>query len=150
MPPASLCGDSRLGCPAGKGPAAPPRSRPRCSQASTPFESRREKTERILSRKLAAGPIDSKLAATLNQHVQIDTQLAAIPTAFPGPPLVQNTSSTAPRFTYAHLELPSDGSRRSKRLAEPRKAACRILQRAIEKNTRLLDQNSTPRPPPLH
>jgi len=113
------------------------------------FESAGKRLNESLAVKLAAGPIDPKLAATLNHGMMQIERNWLNPDGIPGRPWFK----THPLRRQIHLRPPrtprSDGSRRSKRLAD-REQQAEFLQRAIEKNTRLLDQlNSTPTRKPL-
>ena len=69
------------------------------------------------------------------------------PDGIPGRPWFKHILYGA-RFTYAHLELPGlTEAVEATRLARPPKQQAEILQRALEKNTKLLTQlNSTLNP----
>jgi len=107
------------------------------------FESAGKKLNDSLSAKLAQGPIDPKLAATLNHGMMQLERNWLNPDGIPGRPWFKHILYGA-RFTYAHLELPGLTESVEKQDWREAKKQAGILQRALEKNTKLLTQlNST-------
>ena len=111
----------------------------RVGNAIDNFRSRREKTERIPHRKLASGPIDPKLAATLNHGMMQVERNWLNPDGIPGRPWFKHILYGA-RFTYAHLELPGLTEAVEKQDWPTAKQQAEILQRALEKNTVLVNE----------
>jgi len=110
------------------------------------FESAGKKLNESLTVKLAAGPLDPKLATTLNHGMMQVERNWLNPDGIPGRPWFKHILYGA-RFTYAHLELPGLTEAVEAKDWPTAKQQAEFLQRAIEKNTRLLDQlNSTPTP----
>ena len=69
------------------------------------FEAAGKRLNESLTRKLASGPIDPKLAATLNHGMMQVERNWLNPDGIPGRPWFKHILYGA-RFTYAHLELP--------------------------------------------
>lgn len=92
-----------------------------------------------LSRKLAAGPIDPKLAATLNHGMMQVERNWLNPDGIPGRPWFKHILYGA-RFTYAHLELPGLTEAVEAHDWPTAKQQAEILERAVATNTKLLDQ----------
>ncbi len=99
-----------------------------------------------LTAKLAAGPIDPKLALTLNHGMMQLERNWLNPDGIPGRPWFKHILYGA-RFTYAHLELPGLTEAVEKQDWREAEKQAGILQKALEKNTTLLTQlNSTLNP----
>jgi len=103
------------------------------------FESAGKKLNESLHNKLASGPIDPKLAATLNHGMMQLERNWLNPDGIPGRPWFKHILYGA-RFTYAHLELPGLTEAVEKQDWPVAKQQAEILQHAIEKNTKLLDK----------
>jgi N-acetylated-alpha-linked acidic dipeptidase len=99
-----------------------------------------------LAHKLASGPINPKLASTLNHGMMQLERNWLNPDGIPGRPWFKHILYGA-RFTYAHLELPGLTEAVEKQDWLTAKQQAEILQHALEKNTKLLDElNSTLNP----
>jgi N-acetylated-alpha-linked acidic dipeptidase len=92
-----------------------------------------------LSRKLASGAIDSKAATELNHGMMQVERNWLNPDGIPGRPWFKHILYGA-RFTYAHLELPGLAEAVEKQDWPTAKQQAEILRRAIETNTKLLNQ----------
>ena len=103
------------------------------------FESAGKRLNESLTQKLAAGPIDPKLAAALNHGMMQVERNWLNPDGIPGRTWFKHILYGA-RFTYAHLELPGLTEAVEKQDWETAKRQAEILQRALEKNTKLLQQ----------
>ena len=103
------------------------------------FESAGKKLNQSLTRKLAAGPIDAKLAVTLNHGMMQVERTWLNPDGIPGRPWFKHILYGA-RFTYAHLELPGLTEAVEAQDWPTAKQQAEILERALESNTRLLNQ----------
>jgi N-acetylated-alpha-linked acidic dipeptidase len=103
------------------------------------FESAGKKLNDTLHLKLAQGPIDPKLALTLNHGMMQLERNWINPDGIPGRPWFKHILYGA-RFTYAHLELPGLTEAVEKQDWPTAKQQAEILQHAIEKNTKLLDE----------
>ena len=90
-----------------------------------------------LTRKLASGPIDPKLALTLNHGMMQVERNWLNPDGIPGRPWFKHILYGA-RFTYAHLELPGLTEAVEAQDWPTAKQQAEILQRALTKNTKLL------------
>jgi N-acetylated-alpha-linked acidic dipeptidase len=101
------------------------------------FESAGKKLNDSLTRKLAHGPIDAKLALTLNHGMMQLERNWLNPDGIPGRPWFKHILYGA-RFTYAHLELPGLTEAVEKQDWPVAKQQAEILQHAIEKNIKLL------------
>jgi len=108
-------------------------------QAVDSFESAGKKLNESLTRKLARGPIDPKLAAELNHGMMQVERNWLNPDGIPGRPWFKHILYGA-RYTYAHLELPGLTEAVEKQNWATAKQQAEILQRALEKNTKLLDE----------
>ncbi len=95
-----------------------------------------------LTKKLAAGAIDPKLALTLNHGLMQVERNWLNPDGIPGRPWFKHILYGA-RFTYAHLELP--GLTEAVEAQDWPRAGqqAEILQRALAKNVALLNQLNT-------
>jgi N-acetylated-alpha-linked acidic dipeptidase len=103
------------------------------------FEAAGTKLNESLDRKLAAGPIDPKLALTLNHGLMQVERNWLNPDGIPGRPWFKHILYGA-RFTYAHLELPGLTEAVEKQDWPTAKQQAEILQRALEKNTKLVQE----------
>jgi len=106
------------------------------------FEAAGKQLNESLTRKLAAGPIDPKLALTLNHGMMQVERNWLNPDGIPGRPWFKHILYGA-RFTYAHLELPGLTEAVEKQDWATAQQQAEILQRALEKNTKLLDELSS-------
>jgi N-acetylated-alpha-linked acidic dipeptidase len=103
------------------------------------FETAGRRLNESLTRKLAAGPIDPKLAATLNHGMMQVERNWLNPDGIPGRPWFKHILYGA-RFTYAHLELPGLTEAVEAKDWPTAKQQAEILQRALEKNTKLVNE----------
>src|SRR5579864_3784593 len=103
------------------------------------FEAAGKRLDDKLSSTLAAGKIDSKLAAELNRGMMQVERNWLNPDGIPGRPWFKHILYGA-RFTYAHLELPGLAEAVEKQDWPTAKQQAKILQHALEKNTELLNQ----------
>jgi N-acetylated-alpha-linked acidic dipeptidase len=103
------------------------------------LEAAGKKLNESLSRKVATGQIDPKLAATLNHGMMQVERNWLNPDGIPGRPWFKHILYGA-RFTYAHLELPGLTEAVEKQDWPTARQQAEILQKAVEKNTNLLDK----------
>jgi N-acetylated-alpha-linked acidic dipeptidase len=103
------------------------------------FEAAGKKLNESLTRHLAAGPIDPRLALTLNHGMMQLERNWLNPDGIPGRPWFKHILYGA-RFTYAHLELPGLTEAVEKQDWPTARQQADILLHAIEKNTQLLNQ----------
>jgi N-acetylated-alpha-linked acidic dipeptidase len=103
------------------------------------FEAAGKKLNESLNAKLAAGPIDPKIALTLNHGMMQLERDWLNPDGIPGRPWFKHILYGA-RFTYAHLELPGLTEAVEARDWPTATQQAEILHRALEKNTQLLNQ----------
>jgi len=103
------------------------------------FEAAGKRLSESLSRKLASGPIDPKLALTLNHGMMQVERNWLNPDGIPGRPWFKHILYGA-RFTYAHLELPGLTEAVEKQDWPTAKQQAEILQRALANNTRLVNE----------
>ena len=108
-------------------------------KAITNFEAAGKKLNESLTRTLATGAIDPKLASTLNHGMMQLERNWLNPEGIPGRPWFKHILYGA-RFTYAHLELPGLTEAVEAQDWPTAKQQAEILQRAIEKNTKLLTE----------
>jgi N-acetylated-alpha-linked acidic dipeptidase len=101
------------------------------------FEAAGKTLNDSLTRKLASGPIDPKLALTLNHGMMQVERNWLNPIGIPGRPWFKHILYGA-RFTYAHLELPGLTEAVETQDWPTAKQQAEILQRALTKNTKLL------------
>ncbi len=101
------------------------------------FEAAGKHLNESLTRKLAADPIDPKLAITLNHGMMQVERNWLNPDGIPGRPWFKHILYGA-RFTYAHLELPGLTEAVEAQDWPVAKQQAEILQRTLEKNTKLL------------
>jgi N-acetylated-alpha-linked acidic dipeptidase len=107
------------------------------------FEAAGKRLNDSLSRKLASGQIDPKLTQTLNRAMMQVERNWLNPDGIPGRPWFKHILYGA-RFTYAHLELPGLTEAVEKKDWTAAKQQNEILMRALDTNTKLLDElNST-------
>jgi len=110
------------------------------------FEAAGHHLNESLARKLASGPIDPKLASALNHGMMQLERNWLNRDGIPGRPWFKHILYGA-RFTYAHLELPGLTEAVEKQDWPTAKQQAEILQHALEKNTKLLNElNSTLKP----
>ena len=103
------------------------------------LEAAGKKLNESLTRKVASGQIDPKLAATLNHGMMQVERNWLNPDGIPGRPWFKHMLYGA-RFTYAHLELPGLTEAVEKQDWPIARQQAELLQRALEKNTNLLDK----------
>jgi N-acetylated-alpha-linked acidic dipeptidase len=106
------------------------------------FESAGKKLNSLITHRLSEGNIDPKLAATLNHGMMQVERNWLNPDGIPGRPWFKHILYGA-RFTYAHLELPGLTEAVEKQDWPVAKQQAEILQRALENNTKLLDELSS-------
>jgi N-acetylated-alpha-linked acidic dipeptidase len=106
-------------------------------QAINDFESAGKKLNESLIRKSATGPIDPKQAARLNHGMMQVERNWLNPDGIPGRPWFKHILYGA-RYTYAHLELPGLTEAVENQDWPVARQQAEILQRALETNTRLL------------
>jgi N-acetylated-alpha-linked acidic dipeptidase len=103
------------------------------------FEAAGKQLNESLTRKLASGPIGPELAFTLNHGMMQVERNWLNPDGIPGRPWFKHILYGA-RFTYAHLELPGLTEAVEKKDWATAKQQAEILQRALEKNTKLVKE----------
>ncbi|HVN21615.1 MAG TPA: transferrin receptor-like dimerization domain-containing protein, partial [Dongiaceae bacterium] len=108
-------------------------------QAVGDFESAGKKLNESITRKLASGPVDPKLSATLNHGLMQVERNWLNPDGIPGRPWFKHILFGA-RYTYAHLELPGLTEAVEKQDWPTAKQQAEILRQSLEKNTKLLEQ----------
>src|SRR6266849_728925 len=103
------------------------------------FEAAGKHLNDSVSRKLASGAVDSKLADSINRGMMQVERNWLNPDGIPGRPWFKHILYGA-RFTYAHLELPglTEATEAGDWTTARQQAA--ILQRALSNNTKLLEQ----------
>jgi N-acetylated-alpha-linked acidic dipeptidase len=106
------------------------------------FEAAGKQLNESLTRKLASGKIDPQLAATLNHGMMKVERNWLNPDGIPGRPWFKHILYGA-RFTYAHLELPGLTEAVEAQDWPTAKQQAEILQRALVKNTMLLNELSS-------
>src|SRR5581483_5952751 len=112
------------------------------------FEAAGKTLNASLQTKLASGPIDPQLATQINHGMMQLERNWLNPDGIPGRPWFKHILYGA-RFTYAHLELPGLTEAVEKQDWTTAKQQAEILKRALEKNTKLLqDLNTTLTPHP--
>ena len=124
---------------AASGTASTPVSFDDLYHAIDTFEASGKKLNAELGKKLSPGPIDPQLAATLNRGMMQVERNWLNPDGIPGRPWFKHILYGA-RFTYAHLELPGLTEAVEKQDWPTAKQQAEILQRALEKNTELVNQ----------
>jgi len=103
------------------------------------FEAAGQRLNDSLTRKLASGKIDPKLALTLNHGMMQVERNWLNPDGIPGRPWFKHILYGA-RFTYAHLELPGLTEAVEAQDWATAKQQAEILQRALVNNTKLLNE----------
>jgi N-acetylated-alpha-linked acidic dipeptidase len=105
------------------------------------FEAAGKKLNDSLARKISSGQVDPKLAAALNRGMMQVERNWLNPDGIPGRPWFKHMLYGA-RFTYAHLELPGLTEAVEKQDWPTTRQQAELLQRALEKNTKLLNELS--------
>jgi N-acetylated-alpha-linked acidic dipeptidase len=103
------------------------------------FEAAGRRLNESLDRKLASDQVDPQLAATLNAGMMKVERNWLNPDGIPGRPWFKHILYGA-RFTYAHLELPGLTEAVEKQDWVTARQQSEILQSALERNTKLLDE----------
>ncbi len=103
------------------------------------FEAAGKRLDESASRALASGPIDPKLAATINHGTMQVERNWLNPDGIPGRPWFKHILYGA-RFTYAHLELPGLTEAVEKQDWTTAKQQAEILRKALVNNTKLVNQ----------
>ncbi len=101
------------------------------------FEAAGHRLNDSLTHKLASGTIDPQLALTLNRGMMQVERNWLNPDGIPGRPWFKHILYGA-RFTYAHLELPGLTEAVEAQDWPTARQQAEILQRALEKNKKLL------------
>lgn len=105
------------------------------------FEAAGKRFNAAMNSKLAGAKLDAKVAADLNHGMMQLERNWLNPDGIPGRPWFKHILYGA-RYTYAHLELPGLAEAVEKQDWPTAKQQAEILQRALEKNTELLNQLS--------
>ena len=105
------------------------------------LESAGRKLNESLTAKLSSGSLDPNLASDLNHGMMEVERNWLNPNGIPGRPWFKHILYGA-RYTYAHLELPGLTEAVEKQDWATAKQQAEILQRALEKNTTLLNDLS--------
>jgi N-acetylated-alpha-linked acidic dipeptidase len=103
------------------------------------FEAAGRSLNESLNRKLAAGQVDAKLAIEINHGMMQVERNWLNPDGIPGRPWFKHILYGA-RFTYAHLELPGLTEAVEKQDWPVAKQQAEILQRALQNNTKLIEE----------
>ncbi|MGA8761655.1 MAG: M28 family metallopeptidase [Candidatus Sulfotelmatobacter sp.] len=103
------------------------------------FEAAGKLLDESVSRALASGKIDSKLATTINHGMMQVERNWLNPEGIPGRPWFKHILYGA-RFTYAHLELPGLTEAVEKKDWTTAKQQAQILRQALANNTKLVNQ----------
>jgi N-acetylated-alpha-linked acidic dipeptidase len=103
------------------------------------FEAAGRRLNDSLKRRLASGQLDRQLSQTLNHGMMQVERNWLNPDGIPGRPWFKHILYGA-RFTYAHLELPGLTEAVEKQDWTTARQQAEILERALQKNTELLDQ----------
>lgn len=103
------------------------------------FEAAGKKLDESVSRALASGTIDAKLAAKINHGAMQVERNWLNPDGIPGRPWFKHILYGA-RYTYAHLELPGLTEAVEKQDWETAKQQAEILRQALINNTKLLNE----------
>jgi N-acetylated-alpha-linked acidic dipeptidase len=106
------------------------------------FESAGKRLDESVTRALAAGAIDPKLAANINHGTMQVERNWLNPDGIPGRPWFKHILYGA-RFTYAHLELPGLTEAVEKQDWGTARQQAEILREALANNTRLVDDLSS-------
>jgi N-acetylated-alpha-linked acidic dipeptidase len=102
------------------------------------FEAAGKHLDESAARALASGPIDPKLAATINHGTMQVERNWLNPDGIPGRPWFKHILYGA-RFTYAHLELPGLTEAVEKQDWTTAKQQAEILRQALLNNTKLVN-----------
>jgi N-acetylated-alpha-linked acidic dipeptidase len=108
-------------------------------EAINAFEAAGKRLNESLNSKLASGAVSPKLAFTLNHGMMQVERNWLNPDGIPGRPWFKHILYGA-RFTYAHLELPGLTEAVEKQDWPVAKQQAEILQRALVKNTKLVNE----------
>jgi N-acetylated-alpha-linked acidic dipeptidase len=103
------------------------------------FEAAGKSLNESISNQLGSGHIDSKRSTELNHGIMQVERNWLNPEGIPGRPWFKHILYGA-RFTYAHLELPGLTEAVEKQDWTTAKQQAEILERALETNTKLLEQ----------
>jgi N-acetylated-alpha-linked acidic dipeptidase len=103
------------------------------------FEAAGKNLNESLARQLSSGTLEPKLAASLNRGMMQVERNWLNPDGIPGRPWFKHILYGA-RYTYAHLELPGLTEALEKQDWPTAKQQADFLQRALETNTKLLNQ----------
>jgi len=103
------------------------------------FEAAGKSLNESITRELGSGNIDPKLGAEVNRGIIEVERNWLNPDGIPGRPWFKHILYGA-RFTYAHLELPGLTEAVEKQDWTTAKRQAEILERALETNTKLLEQ----------
>jgi N-acetylated-alpha-linked acidic dipeptidase len=106
------------------------------------FEAAGKRLDDSAARALAAGAIDPKLAAAINQGAMQVERNWLNPDGIPGRPWFKHILYGA-RFTYAHLELPGLTEAVEKQDWPTAKQQAEILRQALINNTKLVNELSS-------
>jgi N-acetylated-alpha-linked acidic dipeptidase len=101
------------------------------------FQAAGKRLDKSLAQCLASGKIDPTVAQALNHGMMQVERNWLNPDGIPGRPWFKHILYGA-RFTYAHLELPGLTEAVEKQDWPTARQQAEILQRALEKNTKLL------------
>jgi len=102
------------------------------------FESAGQRLNASAHAALASGPIDPKLAATINHGAMQVERNWLNPNGIPGRPWFKHILYGA-RYTYAHLELPGLTEAVEKQDWPTAQQQAEILRQALINNTKLVD-----------
>jgi N-acetylated-alpha-linked acidic dipeptidase len=103
------------------------------------FEAAGKSLNESIKTKLGSGNVDAKLATEINHGIMQVERNWLNPDGIPGRPWFKHILYGA-RFTYAHLELPGLTEAVEKQDWTTAKQQAEILERALETNTKLLEQ----------
>jgi N-acetylated-alpha-linked acidic dipeptidase len=103
------------------------------------FEAAGKRLDDSVTRALASGTIDPKLAATINHSAMQVERNWLNPDGIPGRPWFKHILYGA-RYTYAHLELPGLTEAVEKQNWPTAKQQAEILRQALANNTKLVNQ----------
>ena len=135
----SLRGETPSAVQSGGARQQPPLDLKPVLDAIDTFEAAGERLNESLSRKLASGEVEPKLALALNHGMMQVERNWLNPDGIPGRPWFKHILYGA-RFTYAHLELPGLTEAVEKQDWQTAKQQAEILQRALANNTKLVDE----------
>jgi N-acetylated-alpha-linked acidic dipeptidase len=125
--------------PAGSSPTESPLDLSEVRKQIDAFEAAGKRLNESLSQKLSSGKIGPKLALTLNRGMMQVERNWLNPDGIPGRPWFKHILYGA-RFTYAHLELPGLTEAVEKQDWRTAGQQAEILRRALQKNTKLVDE----------